>query len=64
MAFQKVMISGVNTSELTVLQEKEKMELLREIKETGSKEARQFFPDIDGFFKLCKAYCKISRKVL
>ena len=40
MAFQKVMISGVNTSELTVLQEKEKIELLREIKETGSKEAR------------------------
>lgn len=40
MAFQKVMISGVNTSELTVLQEKEKMELLREIRETGSKEAR------------------------
>ncbi|MGN0631721.1 MAG: RNA polymerase sporulation sigma factor SigG [Ruminococcus sp.] len=40
MAFQKVMISGVNTSELTVLPEKEKMELLREIRETGSKEAR------------------------
>ncbi len=40
MAFQKVMISGVNTSELTVLRESEKMELLREIKATGSKEAR------------------------
>ncbi len=40
MAFQKVMISGVNTAELTVLRESEKMELLREIKATGSKEAR------------------------
>ncbi|MBQ8514097.1 MAG: RNA polymerase sporulation sigma factor SigG [Ruminococcus sp.] len=40
MAFQKVVISGVNTSELTVLQEKEKMELLREIRDTGSREAR------------------------
>lgn len=40
MAFQKVMISGVNTSELTVLKEQEKMELLREIRDTGSKEAR------------------------
>jgi RNA polymerase sporulation-specific sigma factor len=40
MAFQKVLISGVNTAELTVLQEKEKMQLLREIRETGSKEAR------------------------
>lgn len=40
MAFQKVMISGINTSELTVLQEKEKIELLKEIRDTGSKEAR------------------------
>ncbi len=40
MAFQKVMISGVNTSELTVLRENEKMELLREIRDTGSKEAK------------------------
>ncbi len=40
MAFQKVMISGINTSELTVLQEKEKIELLKEIRATGSKEAR------------------------
>ncbi|MBQ8824564.1 MAG: RNA polymerase sporulation sigma factor SigG [Ruminococcus sp.] len=40
MAFQKVMISGVNTSELTVLKESEKMDLLREIRETGSKEAK------------------------
>ncbi len=39
MAFQKVMISGINTSELTVLQEKEKI-LLKEIRATGSKEAR------------------------
>jgi RNA polymerase sporulation-specific sigma factor len=40
MAFQKVMISGINTSELTVLKEEEKMALLREIQETGSKAAR------------------------
>lgn len=40
MAFQKVMISGMNTADLTVLKEEEKMALLREIRETGSKEAR------------------------
>lgn len=40
MAFQKVMISGINTSELTVLKEEEKINLLREIRETNSKEAR------------------------
>ncbi len=40
MAFQKVIISGMNTADLTVLKEEEKMELLREIHETGSKEAR------------------------
>lgn len=40
MAFQKVVISGMNTSDLTVLKEEEKMALLREIRETGSKEAR------------------------
>ena len=36
MAFQKVMISGINTSELTVLKEEEKIKLLREIRETNS----------------------------
>lgn len=40
MAFQKVMISGMNTADLTVLKEEEKMALLREIRDTGSKEAR------------------------
>ena len=40
MAYNKVVISGINTSELTVLREKEKMALLREIRKTGSKEAR------------------------
>lgn len=40
MAFQKVMISGMNTADLTVLKEEEKMALLREVHETGSKEAR------------------------
>lgn len=40
MAYNKVVISGINTSGLTVLKEHEKMELLREIQETGSKEAK------------------------
>ena len=40
MAYNKVVISGINTSELTVLKESEKTELLKEIQETGSKEAR------------------------
>ncbi len=40
MAYNKVVISGINTSALKVMKEKEKMELLREVQETGSKEAR------------------------
>lgn len=40
MAFNKVVISGINTSELIVLKEEEKVQLLKEIKETGSKSAR------------------------
>lgn len=40
MAYNKVVISGINTSKLKVMKENEKMELLREIQETGSKEAR------------------------
>lgn len=40
MAYNKVLISGINTSELTVLKEEEKMSLLREIKATNNKEAR------------------------
>ena len=40
MAYNKVVISGIITSELTVLKEKEKMALLREIRETGSKDAK------------------------
>lgn len=40
MAYHKVVISGINTSELIVLKEDEKMALLREFKETGSKAAR------------------------
>lgn len=40
MAYSKVVISGINTSELTVLKEEEKIELLKEIKATGSKEAK------------------------
>ena len=34
MAFQKVMISGIHTSELTVLKEEEKMALLRAVSYT------------------------------
>ena len=40
MAFNKVVISGINTSELTILKEEDKMRLLREIRDTGSKSAR------------------------
>ncbi|MBP3747687.1 MAG: SigB/SigF/SigG family RNA polymerase sigma factor [Ruminococcus sp.] len=40
MAYNKVVISGINTSELTVLKEAEKIALLKEIKATGSKEAK------------------------
>ncbi|MDE6035670.1 MAG: SigB/SigF/SigG family RNA polymerase sigma factor [Ruminococcus sp.] len=40
MAYNKVVISGINTADLTVLKEEEKMELLREIKATNSKTAR------------------------
>ena len=40
MGYNKVEISGINTSELKVMKEEEKMALLREIKATGSKSAR------------------------
>ena len=40
MAFNKVVIAGINTSELTVLKEEEKIALLKEIRATGSREAR------------------------
>ncbi len=40
MAYNKVVISGINTSELVVLKEEEKIRLLKEIKETGSKAAK------------------------
>ncbi|MBR3629727.1 MAG: SigB/SigF/SigG family RNA polymerase sigma factor [Oscillospiraceae bacterium] len=40
MGYQKVVIAGINTAELTVLSEAEKMTLLREFKETGSKAVR------------------------
>ena len=41
MAYQKVMIAGMDTSKLTVLSEAEKMALLREMQETGSPAARE-----------------------
>lgn len=40
MAYQKVVISGIDTSKLIVLKETEKMELLREYQRSGSKAAR------------------------
>lgn len=40
MAYNKVVISGINTSSLIVLKEDEKMELLKEYKKTGSKRAK------------------------
>ena len=40
MAYNKVVISGINTAELTVLKEEEKIALLKEIRKTGSKSAR------------------------
>ncbi|MBE6857278.1 MAG: SigB/SigF/SigG family RNA polymerase sigma factor [Ruminococcus sp.] len=40
MAYNKVVISGINTSDLEVLKEEEKIALLKEIQQTGSKEAR------------------------
>jgi len=41
MAYQKVVIAGLDTSKLAVLTENEKMQLLREIRETGSEAARE-----------------------
>ena len=41
MAYQKVVIAGMDTSRLTVLTEEEKMRLLREMQETGSEKARE-----------------------
>ena len=41
MAYQKVVIAGLDTAKLTVLTEAEKMALLREMQETGSAEARE-----------------------
>ena len=38
--YNKVIISGINTSDLVVLKEEEKIALLKEIRETGSKQAR------------------------
>ena len=40
MAYNKVVISGINTSKLKVMKESEKIELLKEIQATGSKEAK------------------------
>ena len=41
MAYQKVMIAGLDTAKLEVLSEAEKIRLLREMQETGSEKARE-----------------------
>lgn len=41
MAYQKVVIAGLDTAKLTVLTEDEKIRLLREMQETGSESARE-----------------------
>ncbi|MBQ8921777.1 MAG: RNA polymerase sporulation sigma factor SigG [Oscillospiraceae bacterium] len=41
MAYQKVVIAGLDTAKLTVLTEREKIDLLREMQETGSEQARE-----------------------
>ncbi len=41
MAYQKVVIAGLDTSRLAVLTEDEKMQRLREMQETGSEQARE-----------------------
>ncbi len=50
MAYNKVVISGINTSKLKVMKESEKIELLKEIQATGSKEAKDKL--INGNLKL------------
>ena len=40
MGYNKVVIAGINTAELKVMKEDEKMALLREFRDTGSREAR------------------------
>mgnify|MGYP003301427859 CR=1 FL=1 len=40
MAYNKVVISGINTSNLSVLKEEEKIRLLKEYQSTGSKKAK------------------------
>ena len=40
MAYNKVVISGINTSRLAVMKESEKIQLLKELQATGSKAAR------------------------
>ena len=40
MSYNKVVIAGINTSELEVLKEDEKIALLKEIRTTGNKAAR------------------------
>lgn len=50
MAYNKVVIAGINTSDLTVLKEEEKIALLKEIRATGSKTARDML--INGNLRL------------
>ena len=52
MSYNKVVISGINTSQLIVLKESEKIELLKEIQRTGSKEARDRLIKGSTFFNV------------
>ena len=58
MAYNKVVISGINTSKLTVLKESEKIALLKEIQRTGSKEARDKL--INGNLRLVLSVIQIG----
>ena len=55
MAYNKVVIAGINTSELEVLREEEKIALLKEIRATGSKAARDKL--INGNLRLVLNRC-------
>ena len=49
MYYNKVEISGVNTSQLKVLRESEKMELLKKVKQ-GDMHVRSLSMEISGWF--------------
>lgn len=48
--YNKVEISGVNTSQLKVLRESEKMELLKKVKQGDMRHVRSLSMEISGWF--------------